>query len=51
MIDNGPQADRMDPRNLPISDFSRWLSLVSARADDSTCEEAEQSRWRRAEHR
>ena len=23
MIDNGRQADRIDPRNLPISDFSR----------------------------
>lgn len=34
-------ADRMEPRNLPISDFSRWLSPVNARADDRTCEEAD----------
>ena len=36
-----PHADRTLPRNRFISDLSRWLSLVSACAAESTCEEAE----------
>jgi hypothetical protein len=33
------QAERTDPRKRPISDFNRWLSPVSERANES-CDDA-----------
>jgi len=36
-----PHADRTPPRNAVICDLSRWLSLVSACAAESTWEDAE----------